>query len=506
VREREHVPGWRALRALRASLRTPWLRRVLALVLTATAMGLAHTLPDPALSTSGRHALGLFALAALFWMTEVIPLYVTSLLILALELIVLVPALTAEGHPGAASHFTGEFFSPITMLFLGGLLLAEAATRHRLDTWLAARVLGLSGGKPTRVLLALIATTAFMSMWMSNTAATAMMLILVVPLVRQLPPEAASFRKAFFLGVPFAASLGGLGTPIGSPPNAIAVSVLSSRGVELSFTAWMAAALPVLAVVLLLLWRLLVHLFPPPATSFRIGLPDTPSSALPAPARALAEGRADRGETFSDRFPSGWEPRLTLVIFGLAVSLWMTSDLTGLSSGVIALLVAIAILAAGLLDARDFRGISWDVLFLVSGGLALGKAVELSGLAAWAGATLSLDALGPDSLLVAFLLTGAALGTFMSHTATTNMVMPLAVSLSASLGDGLGAFVVALVFGCSSSLILPVSTPPNAIAYYSGEIDLRDMARVGATVTALMLLVVWLAARFYWPQLGLGGT
>jgi sodium-dependent dicarboxylate transporter 2/3/5 len=497
VPELDVTPGWRAIRALKANLHSAWARRGLALALTLACGLLAWHLPGPTLSTSGRLSLGLFALAAVFWMSEVIPLYVTSLLILALALIFLVPQLAAEGHPGASAHFMGEFFSNITLLFLGGLLLAEAATRHRLDTWLAARVLRLSGGRPSRVLLALIATTAFMSMWMSNTAATAMMLILVMPLVRQLPPEAASFRKAFFLGVPFAASFGGLGTPIGSPPNAIAVAALAARGVDVSFTTWMLAALPVLVLILLVLWRVLVRLFPPPAAPFRFTASE--ASAGPSPTSDASS------PAFSTRFPQGWQPRLTLGIFAAAVILWLTSDLTGLPSGQVALLVAIAILATGLLNANDFRGISWDVLFLVSGGLALGKAVELSGLATWAGSALALDALGPDQLLVAFLLGGAALGTFMSHTATTNMLMPLAATLAPALGTGFGAFAVALAFGCSASMILPVSTPPNAIAYYSGEVELRDMARVGAFVTALMLLVIWLAARFIWPSIALGG-
>jgi sodium-dependent dicarboxylate transporter 2/3/5 len=484
----KQVPGWRELRALRARLASKRGRRLMTALALIAAPVLPYALALPGLSDAGRLTLALFGLSAVLWLTELVPLFVTSLFILAVSIIGLVPALRDGGIPVGDEVFLNAFFSNVTLLFMGGLLLAQAASRHRLDLWFAARLLALAGGRPHRVLLAIMAASAFLSMWMSNTATTAMMLILVVALVRQLPPEAGQFRKALFLGVPFSCNLGGLGTPIGTPPNAIAVSLLEARGETIGFLAWMASSLPLLIILIWILWRLLLRAFPPPDFSFS--------------ADATASGRADA--TFPATFPAGWRPRATLAVFGLSVLLWLTGGVTGLSSGEVALLAAVVLLGSGLLEPKDFRGISWDVLFLVGGGLALGLAVELSGLAAWLGAGLDLGGLHEAVLIAVFVAVAAVLTTFMSNTATANMLMPIA--LATPLGDGVSptSIVVAIAMATSTSMLLPVSTPPNAIAYYSGEIDIKDMLGRGAAISAIAALLTWGAALTLWHWLGLG--
>jgi len=467
--------GWMRVRALRSRLKLPWVRVSVSLLLTGLLVLGAMIGPFEDMGGSARIALALFALAAIFWMTEVVPLYVTSLIILALQIVVLVPELQAEGIEVGEEAFMAPFFSNVTLLFLGGLLLAQAGGKHRLDTWFATRLVGWAGGRPAHVLLAMMGASAFLSMWMSNTATTAMMLILAVALARQLPKDARGFRKALFLGVPFACNLGGLGTPIGTPPNAIAVSLLESRGEAIGFLSWMAISAPLLIVLLLLLWRLLLRAFPPPDMVL-----------------AMPPG--------GEKLPSGWKPRATLVVFAAAVLAWLTGPLHGLSSGNVALLAAVVLLATNILDSKDFRGISWDVLFLVGGGLALGVSIEVSGLAAWLTTHLALDTLGDVAILGGFIAAGAILTTFMSNTATANMLMPLALSLPVEHAPLLAAIAMAT----STSMALPVSTPPNAIAYYSGEVEIREMMRHGVVISAISAALIFAAALTFWSWIDLG--
>ncbi len=486
-------PGWRELRALRARLASKRGRRFLTALALIAAPVLPFTLELPGLSHAGRLTLALFGLSAVLWMTELIPLFVTSLFILAVSIVAIVPVIRDTGLPIGDEVFLNTFFSNVTLLFMGGLLLAQAASRHRLDLWFAARLLALAGGRPDRVLLAVMGASAFLSMWMSNTATTTMMLILVVALVRQLPADAGHFRKALFLGVPFSCNLGGLGTPIGTPPNAIAVTLLEARGETIGFLAWMASSLPLLVILIWVLWRLLLRAFPPPSFTFAIGATDGPGG-----------GHASAAESaFPAAFPAGWRPRATLAVFGISVALWLSGGLTGLSSGEVALIAAVVLLGSGLLEPKDFRGISWDVLFLVGGGLALGLAVELSGLAEWLGKGLDLGGLHEAVLIAVFVAVAAALTTFMSNTATANMLMPIA--LATPLGDGVSptSIVVATAMATSTSMLLPVSTPPNAIAYYSGEIDIKDMLGRGAAISAIAAVLTWIAALTLWHWLGL---
>ena len=481
------VPGWREIRALRARLRTGRARVIIAIVALIAAALVPVVFPPVGLSEPGRYALSLFGIAAVLWMTELVPLFVTSLIILAFEMILLVPVLVDNGVPVGEGAFMSPFFSNVTLLFLGGLLLAQAATRHRLDLWFAARLLRLSGGRPDRVLLALMVASAFLSMWMSNTATTAMMLILVVALVRQLPPDSGTFRKALFLGVPFACNLGGLGTPIGTPPNAIAVSLLDARGEGIGFLTWIGSSMPVLIVLLFILWRLLLRMYPPPETM-----------SFVVPGRPGEEGTGASESQFSTVFPAGWKPRATMTVFLVSIALWLTGGLTGLSSGAVALLAAIALLATKLLDARDFRGLNWDVLFLVGGGLALGLGVQITGLADWVGAQLNLASLSIGVAVALFVVLAATLTTFMSNTATANMLMPLALSIPPESLGSATPLVVAVAMATSTSMLLPVSTPPNAIAYYSGEVEIRDMLRSGFVISIIAAILTWVSAMTIW--------
>ncbi len=425
------------------------------------------------LQSGAKITLGLFLLAAVLWMTEVVPLYVTSLIVLAVEVLWLVPVLQGEGVEVSKEAFMAPFFCDITLLFLGGLLLSCAGNKYRIDRWLAARILNFVGGKPANVLLGLIVTSAWLSMWMSNTATTAMMLIIALAISEDLPSSDTQFKKALFLGVPFACNLGGMATPVGSPPNAIAIAFLEKAGVSVSFLTWMLLSAPLVLILLLILWMALLKYFPAPQQHVK-----------------LQE---------SATFPKDWKALGTALVFGTTVLLWLSGGVHGLSSGTVALFAVISLLGFRILDSKDFRGVNWDVLYLVGGGIALGIAMSKSGLSAWLVGVLPLEGMGSLPLLAVFILSGMLLTTFMSNTATANILIPLALSMQAEFTP----LAVGVALAASSSMSLPVSTPPNAIAYYSGEIELREMLRIGALVSVASALLLTVAGATLWKLFAL---
>ncbi len=215
----------------------------------------AWGMPGPA-----QVALAILLIAALLWVSEVIPLFVTSFVILALSVTWLRGTITANGIEADAGEFMAPFFSDIILLFLGGLVLAAALHKYELDERLARRVVDRCGGSVPRLIFAVMCVTAFLSMWLSNTAATAMMLALCLPILRGLP-AGDPYRTAFLLAVPFSANVGGLGTPIGSPPNAIAIQYMGELGLAPGFLTWMMMGVPLVLVMLVVTWGLLTVMY-----------------------------------------------------------------------------------------------------------------------------------------------------------------------------------------------------------------------------------------------------
>jgi len=411
---------------------------------------------------------GVFALALILWMTEAIPLYVTSFLILFFNAAFLAPLL-----PVKHTVFLAPFFSDIIALFLGGLLLAEAGHKYHIDEWFADLILRLSGSKPQNILLAMMITTATLSMWMSNTATTAMMLLIAGPIILPLG-EGNDFAKAFFLGIPFSANLGGMMTPVGTPPNAIAMQAINNlRPGSMTFLDWMLVSCPLVILLLFMLWGLLLLQHPTPKT------------------------RITTRPDYHIRF--NWQTITVMSIFFLTVFLWLTKDLHGWSSGTVALVPAIVFLSSGILDKRDFKNISWDVLFLVGGGLSLAVAMKEGGLNDFFIQQIPLGNLNLASLLLVFILVGATLTTFMSNTATANLMVPLAFIIPGISGLPLA---VGTALAVSASMIMPVSTPPNAIAYSSGILSMKDMVRTGLIISLLAILVILTLGYGWWKILG----
>lgn len=479
-----HVPGTRLARewvpvVLRMTWRTPpgVVLAIAAFVIANEGwLGPSLELPRPAELT-----LGLVAIAAVLWITEAVPLFVTSLLVLALELAWLAPALRdVPGAPGTAM-FLNAFFSDVTLLFLGGFVLSSALARTALDRRLARAILRRAGTAPRRVLLATMVTTALLSMWMSNTAACALMLGLASSMLANVPAE-DGFRKALLLGIAFAANLGGIATPIGSPPNAIMLSYLQAEGLAPSFAAWIALALPLLVVSLGLVLALLGRRFPTRLEAITLD-DDTP-------------------------VPFGRAQLLVVVVLVLTVAGWLLGDRLSLSAGTVALLPIIVLFGTHLLRTEELRAMPWDVLLLIGGGLALGAAIDQSGLATWVSARIPTDSLGATQLLGVVAILALVLSAVMSNTAAANLLAPMLLGLT---GASHAPLFVVTALACSLAMPLPVSTPPNAMAFGfshgpqgQGALSARDMV-VPGTLIGVFGLATLVGLAVSWFPIVLGG-
>lgn len=450
---RRRVPSWLLLlSALALAMVTVWLLRR------------SDVVPREAALMAG-----IFVLAALLWVTEALPLFATSLLIIGLQAVLIA---NPGGWPGlgfASSHSPSyrEILStaadPVLVLFFGGFILAQAAVKVGVDRALSAVLLRPFGGQPRWVLLGFMLVTLLFGMWMSNTATAAMMLALVTPMLAVLPPG-EPFRKALVLCIPFSANIGGMSTPIASPPNAVAMGFLQDAGYTVTFLDWMLVAVPLALGLILLTWVVLWKLFPPVTADLHF-----------KPVREKLTGHA-------------W---LVFGVFIVTVALWMSDQWHGLPPAVVALLPAILLTATGVFTREDLGRLEWRILILIAGGISLGTGIQLTGLdqviVRWLPA-------GGFWLLTTLVLATLVVGTFMSNTAAANLFLPIGVSFAALAGSDGGLHPIqaamSIALAASMSMALPISTPPNALAYGWGEFTTREMVRVAFMVSGLAALLI----------------
>jgi sodium-dependent dicarboxylate transporter 2/3/5 len=354
-------------------------------------------------------------------------------------------------------------------------LIADGAHKFGLDRNLAAVMLRPFAGNARTSVLGLMAITALLSMFVSNTATAATMFAVVIPILAALPAGPA--RTGVALAIPVAANVGGIGTPVGSPPNAIALGALEASGQGVSFIGWMLLAVPLMLVVLLFAWWFLTR---------RYIAADTPLTL---------QLSAD-----FDRSPAAI---LFYLIAGATVLLWLTEPFHGISSSTVGFLPVVALLATQVMGADDIRRLQWPVLWLVAGGIALGAGIGNSGLDAWLVGLVAWDAL-PLTLLL-FLLVGVSLGlsTVISNSATANLLVPLALSLAIGLPIDPTAVGVMVALACALAMALPISTPPNAVAYATGEVQTREMVVSGIVIGGFGALLLALVMPTVWGALGL---
>jgi sodium-dependent dicarboxylate transporter 2/3/5 len=432
---------------------------------------LAFTPAGASFSWMEQRVAALFVFAALAWILEPWPTYATSMLIITLELALLSDSGLAalmpaqdEVKPLPYHDIMATLASPVIQLFLGGFFLAAAATKYRLDQNLARVLLAPFGQKPTQVMLGIMIVTATFSMFMSNTATTAMMLAILLPLLNELPANDRG-RTALALAVPFAANLGGLGTPIGSPPNAIALKYLTGAH-ALNFGQWMAFGLPFVLVMVTAGWLLLKTLFPFEQQSLTLRIKGA----------FLKTPRA----------------RIVYATFIATILLWLTDFWHGMNAYVVAMIPVAVFLTTKVINKEDLKTLNWEILWLVAGGIALGMATEVSGLAAHLIRIAPLGGLPGWALLLLAVATAIIVANFLSHTATANLLLPIVAALSASLPavaqiGGSPAIILAVTLSISTGMCLPISSPPNALASATGQVSTPDMARAGLWIAGLGL-------------------
>jgi solute carrier family 13 (sodium-dependent dicarboxylate transporter), member 2/3/5 len=427
-------------------------------------------------------ALGLFM--ATWWITEAVPIPATALTPLVLFPLLGVLPLGATAAPYA---------NPVIFLFMGGFVLALAMQRTDLHRRVALAVVRAVGVGPQRVVFGFMAATAFLSMWVSNTACTVMMLPIGVSVAQLVRPESRegrmdfNFGIALMLGIAYAASIGGLATLIGTPPNALlAAFMLESYGFEIGFAQWLLVGVPLAAVALPLAWLVLVRL------AFPIDIAEIPGGQQRIASEYEKLGPISRAE------------RAVGVIFVATATLWIVRPLLdpyvpGLSDARIAIAAALATflvpvnLPRGefLMDWRTAERLPWGVLILFGGGLALAEAVTRSGLAGWIGAALGGAQAWPTVLVV---LAVTAVVVFLteltSNTATAATFLPLVASLAIALGQSPLLLAVPAALAASCAFMLPVATPPNAIVYGSGYVTIPQMSRAGLWLNLIFIALI----------------
>jgi len=434
----------------------------LGLASVALAFIVYFALPESCPEAAKRTAF-IFVLAAFFWAFEVIPVYATSLVVVLMLIILLAKPGGVLGMDNSGYQiFLVPVASPVIMLFFGGFLISAALSKYGIDKVLATKLLGIYGNKPHSLLLGFSFTAAFLSMWISNTATAAMMFALITPLLARFDPD-DGFPKALVLCIAFGCNIGGIATPIGSPPNAIAIGFLTDYGVNVSFLLWIVLTLPFAVVILAFTTFILSRLFPSKEKMIVLNIE--------------SEGSLKRSGV--------WVSAITL----FTVFLW----LTGLfPESVVALLAAGALIAGGFLDEQDIKNIEWQILILMWGGLALGVGMQTSGLSDWIVSMPLFEGLGFE-LLIVFSALGIFLSTFISNTAAANLLLPIVMSVEDE-SKILIAFSVAL--SCSLAMAFPITTPPNAMAFSTKVINSGNMFKAGMIISIFALAIILLGLRF----------
>lgn len=465
-------------------------------------------LPPPGtLTPEGWRTAAVAVWMAVWWMTEAVAIPVTALIPL-----VAFPATGVLSMVDAAAPYASE----LIFLFMGGFFLAVAMEHHGLHRRVALAIVAAVGTSPKRLVLGFMLATAFLSMWISNTATTAMMLpigLAVATLFGARPSADESgagtdaLGVSLMLGIAYAASIGGVATLIGTPPNAVLAGAATELlGVEVGFGRWMLVGIPVTAVMLPLTWGLLVAVLHPPG--------DIRGDAASLLARERAGlGPRSRGENRVGAVfvvtALAWvlrEPKVmgSVTIPGIATWLPEVRDSTIAMAASLVLFLLPLDLRRGrfVLEWPVARTIPWGVLVLFGGGLSLARAMDRSGLAAWIGGGVEgLVGVPPFVLFLVVAVLFVFLTEITSNTATATMAMPIMAGAALGLGEPALPFMATAALAASMAFMLPVATPPNAIVFGSGLLSIGQMVRAGFWLNMLSILIVTLAATFLVPLL-----
>ena len=426
-----------------------------------------------------QRVIAIFVWAACMWIIEAVPAWTTSLLIIVIMLLTIsdsgISALISGYDKSELISYKvimNTFANPTVMLFMGGFILALVASKSGIDVSMARAMLKPFGSSPKVVLFGFMLVTAIFSMFVSNTATAAMMLTFLAPVLRQLPATEKG-TAALALAIPIGANIGGLATPIGTPPNGIALQYINSgelAGVSpIDFGEWMLIMTPLMLVILVISWMLLRLTFPFTAKKINLHI----------------MGGAKKG----------WRTYVIYATLAITILLWMFEKVTGVNSYVVALIPIGVFAITRIIKSSDLKDIDWACLWMVAGGFALGEGMSKTGLAELLVNTIPF---GTWPVLVVMIGGGIIcwlLSQFISNSAATALMIPIMVAVGKGMQDqlgvygGVGVLLTGVAMAASFAMALPISTPPNAIAYSTGLIKTSQMAKIGIMVGVISLVL-----------------
>ncbi len=440
---------------------------VIAMLAALTSLIIYKMLP---FDTNANKGLAMLFFIGVLWLTEALHVTITAILVVIVGAIIGIPEFDAQ--IGLQS-----FASPIIYLFFGGFALATALHMQKLDKKIALKILSMSGGKLSTAVFLLFAVTAFLSMWISNTATAAMMLPLALGILTQVDREQDRGTFVFvLLGIAYSASLGGLGTIVGSPPNAIAAKAL-----DIAFLDWMKFGIPMMLLLLPLLLGAMYFVLKP---------------------------KLNRKVTLLQEEAIEWnKPRiLTIIVFIVTAMSWIFSNKIGAAfdltdtDAIIALSAAAAVVSLGLVSWKNVSdNTDWGVLMLFGGGIALSTILKMSGASLVLGETVA-NALSNAPIIIVMLAVSAFiifLTEFASNTASAALLIPVFAAIAEQMGLPKEVLVLVIGIGASCAFMLPVATPPNAIVFGSGLIRQSQMVRIGVVLNVIATFAIGLSAYFF---------
>lgn len=448
------------------------------------------------LSNSGQSVLASTLWIAIWWVTEAIPIAATALLP-----IILFPLSQGMELPTTTESYGHKY----VFLYLGGFLIAIGIEKWNLHKRIAINIISFIGTDVRKVILGFMIATAFLSMWISNTATSVMMLPIGVAIIKQLKDNPASlenentiFGKALMLGIAYSASIGGIATLIGTPPNLVMAGVISEiYNYEITFLKWFIFGFPISIILLFFCWYYITRV------------------AYVFNQREFPGGRSEVNRLKNDLGPISYEEKIIAIIFALAGFCWITRSfllqsilpvlddtIIAISFGLILFVIPSKAKTNTLLNWKDTIQLPWGVIILFGGGMAIAKAFEISGLAIWLGELMTtLNAL-PFFILIIFLIAAVNFLTeITSNLATTAMILPVLASLAFEIGVHPFGIMIGAAVAASCAFMLPVATPPNAIVFGSGYLKIPDMVSRGIVLNIFSIILIAVMVYFILPLL-----
>jgi len=441
-----------------------------------------------------REAFTILFLIAFLWFTETVPLSSSALLI---------PVLAVVFNILSPKTALAPFFHPVVALIIGGLLIGRALQKHQIDKRIALLVLSRTGSGSPVLILVMMYTTAFLSFWISNTASAAIMLPIGLAVLGKIGKKGlkSNYGRAMILGIAYSATIGGIGTLIGTTPNPIAAGMLQELlGIKFYFTDWIPFGMPYVFIFIPIAWKILIMVY-------------KPEKELEAELSMIAEHSLEELKKLG---PMTFQQKAVVAVFIGTVVLWFTEKMPefvvkvtgfsghGISSGIVALIGAVSLYFLGLLDEGDMKEISWSAVLIIGGGICLGEVLMSTGVSEWIAFQLT-SLKGMPVILLNFLVGALSLiiTMFASNTAAASILVPIAIPLAISLGVDPILLTITIAIAASLDFALPVGTPPSTLAYSTGLVKLKEMLKAGLILDLVSLLLLTFGIVWLWKLFGL---